>query len=358
MDILKKILTVMVVVLVLIIIAGGIYTFGMGKMNHGKTGQMDMTTGQNQQETSKQNPENGGSGIAGDGNSMTAEQQQKTAAQQKVTANQQTGPAENQQTGPTNPNKQQAGEENKPNNQLPSQAGAPIIIQSPPPASKNTQLYVEQLRDKVKAIDEANSKIASNTGQTMVMQQNGSVASTGQGSMNELHQGFYTLGQSVTAMEQTIDNLDRETRDTNAAGPQYYNAAPSAAQYPAQQPSPYPYGYPQNLYPNYYQTPNSLNSLNSLNTPNLNSSAQGQQPVQQSGQTGQAADQTGSMGSMQMSQDTTMNNGGISGLFNSKTMNLVFTLVLLVSIFLGIVAVVGFISSLFKGSSSQENARI
>lgn len=257
---LKRVLTVMVVTLVLIIVVGGLYVFSMGNMNHGKTDQTNISASQNDsQDESKQNKSTGD-------NSVVKE----------------------------------------------SPAGTPVIIQAPQAAPKvDPRLYVEQLKEKIKEINDANSQIASSAGGTMVMQPNGSSDSSGQSNinMNELHQSFYKLGQNVSSMEQTLDNLAKTVQESNV-GPPYYGIPPA-------------YSYPQNLAP---QPPDQMGSMNS---------------------------------NMQMNQNLPMSHFNLSSLLNVNTINLVFSLILIVSIILGITAVIGFISSLFKPQkASREGTSI
>lgn len=199
-----------------------------------------------------------------------------------------------------------------------------MIIQPPVQPKTDPSLYVEQLKEKIREINDANSQIASN-----------------QSSMNELHQGFYKLGQNVSSMEQTVDSLSKTIQDNNSGTPNLYGppssyAAPQPLQYPEQpQITYYPYGSQ-----NYYQY--------NPNLPNTNNQ------VPQSGQT---SNQPGGMNSnMQMNStvqtdpNMQMNHSGlnISGLLSANNIKIVFSLILLGSIVLGVVAVVGFIGSLFK----------
>lgn len=348
METLKRILTVMVVTLVLIIVVGGLYTFGMGNMNHDKNGQVNMTTAQNQtQEGSNQNKSAGNNGTE-PGTDQIPQDSPKEFEGIK-NSNQQQQPDNQQQS----------------NAQTPNPAGTPVIIQPVQTEPKiDPRLYVEQLKEQIREINEANSQIASNAGETMVMQSNGSSVSSGQSNMNELHQGFYKLGQNVSSIEQTLDKLAKTVQESNAGTPYY--GMPPAVQYPGQpQTNYYPYGNPQNSTPNYYQH-NPYNQYFPYgNNPMPNAQGQfTQQEQNQSGQqqmpSGQSSDLMGSMNSnMQMNQNVPMNHFSLSGLLNVNTINMVFSLILIVSIILGIIAVIGFISSLFKPrKASQEGAQI
>lgn len=208
METLKRILTVMVVTLVLIIVAGGVYTFGMGGMNHGTGSHANMTTAQNNSSSdTKKNQSTENTGSASNENSM---------------------PGMNSGDSKESGKSQQPNSQQQQNNQTPFSAGVPVIIQPPPEPKTDPRLYVEQLKEKVKAINEANAQIASNTGgPAMVVQPNGSAVSSDQSNMKELHQGFYKLGQNITSMEQTLDNqrTDELRHPDESLWHQYFRAS-------------------------------------------------------------------------------------------------------------------------------------
>lgn len=211
----------------------------------------------------------------------------------------------------------------------------------------------------------------------MIAQPNGSMVS-GQAGMNELHQGFYKLGQNVSSMEQTLDNLSTDLKDNNGSNQNYYTVPP-VSQYPSsQQWQNYP-GNPQSIPPNYlpypynlyypYQYPNQTapvqpNQIGPYESgqpgqfgqygPNVNDRNQPNQPGQDQLNRQQTTDSqsNNSMGSMNSSQ---MNHSTQSGGFlNGNVLKLAFTFILVISLILGIVSVVGFISSLFKDNKSAQ----
>ena len=261
----------MVITLVLIIVAGGFYMFSMGGMNHSKVGNNATSTPSQNQGQVNQKQDTANQQATGNEHQVAANQQEPSQEQQKASANQQQ-PSQDQQK---DTNTQQ-------NNQPGVPLGPPVIIQAPPPVQKtDTRLYLEQLKEKIKSINEANATIASNAGgQSMVVQSNGSVTSSGQANMNQLHEGFYKLGQSVSSMEQTVDNMSRDINEANS-GSQYYQVPPTA-QYPGQLQQPYYYGYPQSVQPNYYQyNPSNPNMPNQgYQAPNPQSQTQPNQPGQ------------------------------------------------------------------------------
>lgn len=303
METLKRILTVMVVVLVLIIVVGGFYTFSMGNMNHDTGGQMNMTTVQNENTGNRQSQitEKTGSPV------QTPQDQSKDANDYKESS------------------------------QAP--LPVPIIIQPPPEPKTDPRVYVEQLKEKLKEINTANALIASNAGgQAMVSQSNGSGASTDQFNMNELHEGLYKLGQNISSMEQTLDNLSRSI--ASDAGTQSYNGATYYYGTPQDLPvqpqlNYYPYGYPQN-YSQYNPYAASAN-----------------QQMPQVPQANNSADQMNSMNSNMQMNHSSFN---LSGLLTANNIKLVFTIMLIGSLILGIVAVIGFIGSLFKPKKVTQNS--
>ena len=302
MNSLKKILTVMVITLVVIVVAGGLYVASMGNMNHGAP----QLAASDQKDKAKE-PQN-------TQNTQNIAQNNNTSNKMNQGNNGQTPSGSVGQVGPVTNNQGQA-------DSLP----APVIIQVPPPAAKtDTSLYIEQLKARLKSINEANSSIAANSsGQSMVMQQNGSAVSSGQSGMNELHQGFYKLGQDVSSMEKTLDDLASEIKEDQPIG-----------QNPVQTVIPgYSNGYPQNMAPYYSQY--------------YPAYPQYQSPITQT--PSQSEQQSNLNGTNQ-----TMNHSSLSGKFlNANVVKVIFAAILIFSIIFGVISLVGFIGSLFKPEKSD-----
>lgn len=283
MAILKKILTVMVITLVLIVVAGGLYVANMGGIDHG-----------NQVATATDNAQN------------------KLA--EEVPGN-----------TPSDTKNNQPGGETGNTDQNPDKGNPTIIIQAPPPQPKTDPgAYVEALKEKINAINEVNLSLASNSsGQAQTVQPDGSVSPSGQENVN-LHQEFYKLGKNVASMENTLEDLSKELKESQNTvqpqGPSYY----------------YPYGYLPNLPQN--QWPNLPPNYNQYypQAPGSQSAPQTQQP---------ATSNPIPDSQQQMNHDVSG-----SGLLNGDTINLGFVFVLLVSVVFAIIAVVGFIGSLFRSN--------
>lgn len=328
MDSLKKILTVMVITLVVLVVAGGLYVASMGGMNHGAP----QIAASDQKDKAKE-----GAGQ----NSQPGQQVNQTTPQNSQNPQNTQNMAQDNMTSDKGANNQgQAGTQ-----------PVPVIIQVPPPAAKTDQsLYIEQLKARLKSINEANSSIAANSsGQSMVMQQNGSAVPAGQNGMNELHQGFYKLGQDVSSMEKTLDDLASEIKEDQSSG-----------QNQIQTVIPYPNGYPQNMAPNYYQYyppyqyPSYQQYLNPANQiqPNQNQTGPGAGQQYQSPIT-QTPAQSNQQSNLQ-GTDQSMNHSSMSGNFlNANVVKVIFIAILLFSIIFGVISLVGFISSLFKTEKSD-----
>lgn len=282
MAILKKILTVMVITLVLIVVAGGLYVANMGGMGH-----------DNQAATATDNTQN----------KPGTEVPDPTPGDTK--------------------NNQPSGEKGN-TDQNPDKGNQTIIIQAPPPQPKTDPgAYVEALKEKINAINEVNLSLASNSsGQAQTVKPDGSVSPSGQGNVN-LHQEFYKLGQNVASMENTLEDLSKELKESQNTvqlqGPPYY-----------------PYGYlpnlPQNQWPNL--------------PPNYNQ----YYPQVPGSQTVPQPQQPATPNPIPDSQQQMNHNVSGSGLLNGDTIKLGFVFVLLVSVIFAIIAVVGFIGSLFRSN--------
>jgi len=298
LETLKKILTSMVILLVVLVVAGGIYMVRMGNMNHGNVAQYPTNVYNQSQKQEASDPAQG-----------LGEQVNDGGQNQRTQGNSVQNPPDSQQNGSKqSPDTQKGG----------STPVAPVIIQVPPqPIQKDTSLQVQMLKERLKTIDEINSIIASNSGPSIALQQNGAPVQGGSG-MNELHRNFYRLGQNVSSMEQALDSLAKDVKESSQ-GSQYYGQQ--------QVPQYYPYGYFQGPQTNYNQQ-----GLNQLNQPNQQLN---QQP--NTGPSGQV-DPHASAGQA----------FSIGNILNEDTLKLVFTFILLGSIVLGVIALVGFVGSLFK----------
>ncbi len=272
MESLKKVLVVMVVILVLLLGASTVYMASMGGMNHGQMAEKSQTSSSKPTE----------SVANGDG--------QQAAGQMRDSKGQESTAKENQAgTAPSN------------------QIILPVPV-TPPKTDPN--LYIMELQNRLKAIDQANGSIAENSGGQMMNGQPNGSSQPGQSNMNELHRQFYELGQNVAGMEQSLDSLKQAIQDN---------------QYQTQQPPYYSY-YAQNL-------PQGINQY---------------YPSSQSDQSNMG-NMSGMAGMNGMNSSQMSHGLSISNLFDSDVAKTVFSLVLLLSVVLGIVAIVGFVGSLFKG---------
>lgn len=293
---LKKILTGMIILLVVIAVGGGFYLASMGGMDHGTTAAVPDSGSVQKADTQKPGEKNdaANSGKAG------------------VTGQQPTG---QQSNGPQSGNG--------------GQSVPPVIIQLQPPKT-DPAIYIDQMKEKLRSINEINSSIASSSGGHSTTQQNSQIV-TSQGDMNKLHQSFYKLGQDIAAMEQSLEKISAGIRD---------------GQYPAPQPYSYTYPYgvsPYNNYPNanfqYPANPFYPNQSGQTVQPN-----QGHQPGNGSNQNG-----TGSGNSGHSGTNGQMSHGiSLGSMLNAELAKTLFTLMLLGSVVLAIVSVIGFLASLFK----------
>lgn len=307
----------MVVILIVLLAAGGYYAATMGGMQHGNTtAQSDKADKSGSSQDTKTAMSNNQTG------SVTKNDQQASKSQQNPGADQNGQSKENQQ------------------------GNMPVIIQVPVQTPQtDPRIYVEQLKERLKAINEANSSIASKSGgHTMVVQPNGSVDSSGQSNMNDLHQEFYELGQNVESMQESLSKLSVEINNN---------------QLPAQTGSnnTYPYYGTQNVPPNYYQYPYNPyqpyqgQTIPGQINPQQNQPGQNQnnsQTNQDSGNMNNMSGMTNMNGMTDMNGSQTNHNLSITGMLNANTLKTVFSLMLLGSIILAIIAIVGFIGSLFK----------
>lgn len=304
---LKKVLTVMVVIFVFIIAAGGIYLVRMGNMDHGKATAVNVGTGQ-QKTSSEPAKENHDKDAA---NTESADSKDKSSS---------------------------AIEKNNPN-----EAQGPVVIQVPVQVPKtDPRFYVDLLKERLKSIDKANAKIAANSGGETVVQSNGTTSS-GAGNMNELHEEFYSLGQDIAGMEYLIDNMSKDLDTQTQQLPPVTGV---------------PYGYGQNLPPTYNQY-NPYLAQNPYQGPynqNYYSSGNGQQGIAQ-GQTADNQSQSGVTGQPGSSQANLHQNHNVpgNGFLNANTIKLIFSLVLIVSVIIAIVSMVGFIGSLFAENVPRPN---
>lgn len=302
-NLLKKILTGMVTLLIVLLAAGGYYSVRMGGMNHG-TAQTAYNSEDKQNTDNNQhnNPEVSSENSTGSGQKADDTGQPGSGNQQKNT-----GQAGSEALGP---------------------AGAPVIIQIQPPKT-DPGLYVQQLQEKLKSINEANSSIASNSGgHDSTAQQNGGSST---GNMNQLHQDFYKLGKDIASVEQNLSKLSESIRDNKFQVPQQYYSYPNN----------YPYVNPQ--YPGYLPYQPSQNQQNQQYQQN-------QQNQQNQAHQGNISDN-----SNHSNMSAGQANYGIlpEGILNVNSMRTVFTLVLLGSVLLGIISVIGFLTSLFKPAASR-----
>lgn len=294
-NLLKKILTGMVILLVVIVAAGGLYLASMGGMDHGTT-----------------------AAAPASGSDQKADSQKSSSTNH--------GAANSDKAGETG--QQPSGE--GPTGQQPGSGGQgvpPVIIQVQPPKA-DPGIYIDQIKEKLRSINETNSSIASNSGghsETI----NGQAASP-QGDMNQLHQNFYKLGKDIATMEQSLEKLSASVRDNQIPLPQQFS-----------------YNYPYGVTP-YYSYPNA-NSQTPANPYYPNQSGQSIQPNQghQPGNN-QGGANPGNSGHSTVTNGQ-MNHGiSLGNLINADSAKTLFTLMLLGSVVLAVISVVGFLTSLFK----------
>ena len=262
----------MVVVLIIVVIGGGLYLISMGGMDHGNPGTNVGTV-------------NDSSGT-------------KVGAGPAVPGSAALGPAT---PGPASgPDSTKNGTQQSPGDG--TAAGAPPVIVIPPPAFQGTpanlELYVDQLKTQLKAINETNSSIALNSGGTV--KPDGTGGTSGLQNQNGLYYSFYKLGQDVSAMNQTLDQLSKGIQTQNGQPNPIYYYSPGVNQPVPGQNQPVPI------------------------MPNPNNSQTGH-PVPDG-----------------------------SGMFNFDSLKVVLTLVLLGSIVFAGISLVGFVSSLFKDNSHTQ----
>lgn len=309
MELLKKILTIMVVILVFIVVGGGFYLTSMGGMDHG--------TG-NQVTDASQGPKLPDQAT----NNQTSNNQQSNNQQ----SNNQTNISQRNANTGTSTNQTQIQPQN-------GQPTVPQVVVVQPPVVQNSpekiNLYIELLKSQLKSINESNVSIAQNSAGLMTAQ-SGSATPSGQQDMNELHGGFYKLGRDVVAMEQTIAKLSEGMNNPGSNVNNNYTSPLGTNQVLNQDQQ------------NQLQVQQQLQQQIQLLQQQLQQQQLQQQQLQQQ-QLQQGADQT---------SHTTQSTFG--SLFSSNSLKLVLTVVLLASIVFGGISIAGFIGSLFTTRGQRD----
>lgn len=330
METLKKVLFIMVVILVVLIGAGGYLAVNMGHMNMAS----NSGTGQKQNNNS----------------SMMSQDSTHNNSKQEDTQNK-NNENSNNQSDQSSDNSDIQGNQNSNMNNGTNQTGneqqgkvqnQPVLIPVPQTPKTDPQVYVEQLKERLKAVNEANNSIAGKSGgQSAIVQQNGSLIQPSPN--NQLNLDFYKLGQNMASMEQSLNDLSKSIAENQQYGSVPYNPY-VYPQYPGTGYYPYsPYSQYQGQYPT-YQLPNQNGQSSSAN----GSMNDGNNMTNGNGMTN--SNGMGNMNGMQM------NSNQLGNLLNAGNIKLVFTMILLASVVLAIVSVIGFISSLFKRGQHNNSA--
>lgn len=184
--------------------------------------------------------------------------------------------------------------------------------------------------------------------------------------MDKIHQGIYKMAQGTTLMDQAMTGMQEEVDKAQEKGMSLYQIPSWNQQYYSYNPSMNaPYlngGYPVTPYINPYFSqlyPNANQQNQTSNQQNQNPNQQNQNPNQpnQNGTANNSHGQSDQASSDSQASGINQMNHGASGMgfnFNFQSVTYLIYGILVLSLFGIVVAIIGFITNLFKPAKAEE----